>query len=143
MIEIHGNIWEHFKKGVPICITTNGFVKENGDAVMGAGVAKQAKFLFPDLPKELGNNIRKNGNRVFYFEKYNIFTFPVKHYWWQNADIDLIKKSLNELVNYIDIHNIKTVILPKPGCGNGRLNWKIVKENIDDICTDNIKIISY
>lgn len=39
--EVVGNMW-----AIPAdayCITTNGFVKKNGEAVMGAGCAKEAR----------------------------------------------------------------------------------------------------
>lgn len=52
--------------GMPdaICITTNGFVKRNGECVMGKGCAKQAAVKYPGLTKDLGTAIRANGNVV-------------------------------------------------------------------------------
>ena len=41
MNEITGNILNYIgKPKTLVCITTNGFVKNNGEAVMGAGCAK-------------------------------------------------------------------------------------------------------
>lgn len=51
MKEVYGDIWEYHKQGYWIVITTNGFVKKNGCAVMGRGVAKQAVTKYPSLPK--------------------------------------------------------------------------------------------
>ena len=45
MIEIHGNLWQ-----LPATwrgITTNGFVRKNGTAVMGRGCAREAATRFP------------------------------------------------------------------------------------------------
>lgn len=140
--EIKGDLWDYYENGIPVCITTNGFIKKNGELVMGAGVAKQAKYVFPELPKILGDHIRKNGNRVYYLEEYNIFSFPTKHYWWQKSDIDLIKTSLIQLTNLMEIHKIQKIILPRPGAGNGRLHWNDIKEQIKNLANDNIYFIS-
>lgn len=47
-----------------ICITTNGFVKRSGAAVMGAGVAKQAKERWRFIDYTLGQYINLFGNVV-------------------------------------------------------------------------------
>lgn len=47
-----------------LCITTNGFVKSNGECVMGKGIAKQIKQYFPNIPKDLGKLIKTKGNKV-------------------------------------------------------------------------------
>lgn len=126
MIEIKGDIWNWHLLGYPICITTNGTLKKNGEGVMGAGVAKEAKGLWPDLPRALGQHLRDEGNHMTYFPKENIFLFPVKHEWYQPADLKLIERSCLELSNFMNSPQFKlpTVILPRPGCGNGKLNWE-------------------
>ena len=45
-----------------LCVTTNGFIKRNGECVMGAGCAKQIAELDPTIPKALGTKIKANGN---------------------------------------------------------------------------------
>lgn len=47
-----------------ICLTTNGFVKRSGAAVMGAGVAKQAKERWRWIDYTLGENIELFGNTL-------------------------------------------------------------------------------
>ena len=46
-----------------ICITTNGFVRRNGRAVMGRGCAAEAARKFPGIDRILGERIRRCGNR--------------------------------------------------------------------------------
>lgn len=122
-----------------LAITTNGFVKRNGAAVMGAGVAKQATQRIPGIEYELGRRISRLGNRVAriagpdcptYFDR-NVVSFPVKHHWREAADLDLIERSIDELVNIADFFSVDTIYLPKPGCGNGRLNWLDVKSVLE------------
>lgn len=76
-----GNILDQIGKVSAICITTNGFVKNNGEAVMGMGIAKQMAERYPELPAILGTAIRMHGNRVNYLMKIGdtaIYSFPVK-----------------------------------------------------------------
>ncbi len=67
-----------------ICIPVNGYVKKEGVAVMGRGVAQQAAELFPKLPKALGTKVNIGGNNVHAFtfdfrgQQKNLVTFPVK-----------------------------------------------------------------
>jgi hypothetical protein len=109
---------------------------------MGAGVAKEAKEKFKFFSKILGDMIKKNGNNVFMFTGERILTFPTKHNWFENSDVELIKKSAKQLVKYINEFKIPRVYLPRPGCGNGKLKWKDVKPAIEKILDDRILIVS-
>lgn len=128
------NIWTFQRNDSHIVIPTNGFVKSNGRAVMGRGLAAQCANYYPDMPKRLGEHIEGNGNHVGEFwtiRQYNspehfIFTFPVKHKWWEDADLELIERSAKELAEMTE-GKIYRVYLPLVGCGNGRLKWEDVK----------------
>lgn len=60
---IKDDIWNYLYK-YPIVITTNGFVKNNGQLVMGKGIAQQArdKFKNLELDKYLGSLVSDIGN---------------------------------------------------------------------------------
>ena len=148
MKEIKGDVWELMKGEFQVvCITTNGFVKSNGECVMGAGIAKTCRDTFDGIAKKLGAYIKKYGNRVFVLHKYEdgvILTFPVKHNWWEDADIKLIKKSCKELIELLDKNpHITKVLLPRPGCGNGKLNWADVKPVIEEILDDRVYVATF
>jgi len=146
MKEMKGNIWETADY---IVIPTNGFIKINGECVMGRGLAKQMKDKIPEFPKILGDRIKAEGNHVHEFSyPYYVFSFPVKHNWWEKADLALIEQSAKELRTIIDSFNkpmTRKVYIPHVGCGNGGLNWKDVKPilekylNIDEVvvCDNN------
>ena len=87
-----GNIWDYRETGY-IVIPTNGIIKTNGENVMGRGLALQAKNKYPDFPRALGNFLKKKGNTVGFFTP-NLITFPVKHKWYEKADLELIEKRL-------------------------------------------------
>lgn len=135
--EIVADIWDkQFENDIKV-ITTNGNVKKDSRAVMGKGLALQASLKYFDLDMKLGENILYNGNRVFYYPEYKIITFPTKHNWWENSDLDLIYKSMIQLYNLCCYFNIKKVIFTHVGCNNGGLNWKNVKLKINDILSNN------
>jgi hypothetical protein len=128
MKEIKGDIWIEAKKvdGL-VVVPTNGFVKKNGECVMGRGLAQQIKEKYPDFPKTLGSFIQTLGNHVYAFiEPYHVITFPVKHNWWERADLKLIEQSCDE-IGLLERKDFPTIFLPHVGCGNGGLSWIDVK----------------
>lgn len=132
MLELRGryDIFQLPQNGEAVCVTTNGVVKADGHAVMGAGIAKQADQLF-NLSKRLGDYINQYGNRVFNMGKYTngsqlitVITFPTKHHWKNDSDINLIIKSCEQLVEVCDKFGITKCYLTPPGCGCGNLSWE-------------------
>lgn len=144
MKEIQGDIWDFYDKGYWIVITTNGSIKKNGEAVMGRGTALQAKQRFPTLPKELGYRLREHGNNLKVFFNYRIITFPVKDEWMQKASLTLIDThafALKRLVDYSDAAEWAPVYLARPGCGNGRLDWKDVRPILERYLDDRFVVV--
>jgi len=125
MQEINGNIWDQYTLGRWVVITTNGEVRKDGACVMGRGVAKQAADKLPDLPYKLGNAIKAGGNNVHVFDDLKMIALPVKHNWRDQADLELIAKSLQQLVAWADIPPRKhgKFYIVRAGTGNGRLRW--------------------
>lgn len=131
-----------------VCITTNGIVKRDGHAVMGAGIAKQANQMF-NLSEKLGKLLKIHGNHTLYMgtvhaygKFYSLFTFPTKHDWRNNSDIMLITQSAKELVALCDKLNIHTCYLPPVGCGLGGLDWETqVKPVLEPILDDRFIIV--
>lgn len=64
MILMQRDMWDYWGVADAVCITTNGWVKSNGENVMGAGCAGEAAKRFPGIAYHLGQAIRKNGHRV-------------------------------------------------------------------------------
>lgn len=146
-----------------ICITTNGHVKANGQAVMGRGTAKGASQRFYGIQTLLGTKISKRGNRVHRLTRtkeeipylklprkheklvvgvpWHIVSFPVKVHWKDKADLKLIKASCIQLKKLVDKMGWERVLLPRPGCGNGQLKWKQVKPVVKDILGYDDRIV--
>lgn len=144
VIEIEGNIWTYHDKGNWVVIPTNSYVKANGQAVMGRGLALQAKLKYPNLPNELGRRLKKFGAHV-YPMSWNMVAFPVKDHWAGNAILDLILRSCIELVYYVECSDLTKIeppiYLPKVGCGNGKLNWWDVAPILEKYLDDRFTIV--
>ena len=140
MKEVVGNLWNYYGKAV-IVITTNGFVKNNGECVMGKGCAFEAKKRFPALPMKLGALIKEHGNKVHYADE--VVAFPVKHNWWEKADVRLIERSAVELVDLTNQKAWENVVIPRPGCGNGGLEWEAVKPILEKYLDDRFSVITF
>ena len=138
MKEVSGDVWDHHNQGHWVVITVNGSVRKDSCAVMGRGVAKQAAERFPNLSSELGERIRIGGNKVWVMVNYGIFTFPVKHNWWEKADLTLIEQSARELSQ---VHVEPPIYMVRPGCGNGGLDWKDVKPILERYLDDRFVVV--
>ena len=126
-------------------VTTNGFVKRNGEAVMGAGCARELRDAVPSAPQKLGRLIRLHGNRPVRFLAVNgahVASLPVKVHWKLAADLDLIEASVRSLVLMADRFGYTNVVLPHPGCGNGRLKWADVKGRIAPLLDDRFTVVT-
>lgn len=140
MREITGNIWDYLG-GAIIAITTNGVVAGNGDAVFGAGCARQALAHFPDLKERLGRLLREAGNHVHCLGD-GMVSFPVEATPWENPDPRLIARSARELRELADRHGWETVVVPRPGCGGGGLDWREVRPLLEEAFDDRFLVIS-
>jgi hypothetical protein len=149
MKEVTGNLWT-YPADVRV-ITTNGFVKKDGKAVMGRGCALEAAKRWPTLPYELGKNLKIVGNVPVRLRQdaagAALYTFPVKHHWYQKADLALIKQSAKLLVDKLDPlypnDGGHVIVIPRPGCGNGQLRWEDVKPVLEPIFDDRFHIITF
>ena len=151
MKEVYGDLWTYHHGLEPhykpiICITTNGYVKKDGSAVMGRGVAKECLLKHRGIDATLGYLIRTYGNQVqMIIKDYEIpiYAFPVKHHWRELADFDLIQGSAGQLANLAMANPMNIYILPRPGCGNGQRDWLTeVRPIIEPILPDNVHVIT-
>lgn len=128
MIEFKtGNILESSAQCLVNTVNCEGF--------MGKGIAYQFKEKFPENNKEYiracKSGVFKIGKILFYEEGGKIIAnFPTKDKWREKSEYSYIDEGLTALVNGISIKNIKSVAIPPLGCGNGGLDWNLVKEKI-------------
>lgn len=152
MKEEIGDLFENIGTADVLCITTNGDVNKAGQAVMGRGVALQAAKRWPPIRHALASALKHRGNVVNVLGVIGgqthlpiegcrataIVAFPVKHHWWQKADLALIEESAMRLAGEYSPERTtaRRIVLPRAGCGNGGLSWEevrpILARHLDD-----------
>ncbi len=169
MKETRGDLFELANQnsaGVAV-ITTNGFIKRNGHAVMGRGCALKATQLYPGIAAELGEKLKYGGNTPHILRP-KLITFPVKPSWvtyngdnvvahvkhiftegenvpgWAaKADPDIIRRSAKAIVVIANtVMKDAQFYLPRPGCGAGELCWEDVKPILSQILDDRFTCCS-
>ena len=145
MREAEGNLWE-VSCDLRV-ITTNGAVRSDGAAIMGRGCALEAKQRFPGIDLKLGRLLREHGNRVMRLTQLSdgsvLGSFPVKHHWKEEADPALIRRSAEQLIALANRFHYTNVLIPRPGCGNGKLSWEQVRPILSEILDNRFTVITF
>jgi hypothetical protein len=142
MREASSNLWDLHESGAIVCITTNGAVSRQGRAQLLRGCARQAAERFPGLALRLGGLIAAEGNHVHDLGD-GLVSFPVEETPYDYPDPAIIRRSAMELAALADSRHWQEVILPRPGCGSGGLDWKDVRPRIEQILDDRFVVITY
>lgn len=113
----------------------------NTVGVMGKGIALQFKNQYPKNYKIYKEACKKGELKVgevlvvkdgdILCEKY-IINFPTKEHWRSPSEISYIQEGLEALKESIKEYNIQSIAIPPLGCGNGGLDWTVVKPMIVD-----------
>jgi len=138
-----GNIWEFHNEGEYITVTINRCLRSNGFAVMGAGIAKQARIRFPEIESVVGAWIKSDPQKLVYRDDGYKMLFVVTKYDWRfNSSYEIVKNSTIELLKICQNIDGNVHVVPF-GAGMGGLDLKtvvsIMGEILDDkyICHNN------
>lgn len=141
MIEKCGDLFEIRRNYDAICCTTNAVVKSNGELVMGAGVAKAFSEHYPWLAHNWGQRVKKYPDIDVFVtlmrSKPHLIYFRTKNHYKDKSRVDDVESAIFNLVDLTNRIGWKKVLLPRPGCGYGELDWKkdvkhILEKNLDD-----------
>ncbi len=154
MIEKTGNIWRFHDYDWWVVVTTNIGWRQNGHAVMGAGIAKYAATLYPELLEWYGARCQKylEQTAVCLYPPGRLILFPTKKLnkqspwlsWQHKSSVDLIEKSTKQLKKLGEVLKerqtlSKGIALPLVGCKNGKLDKEVVlpilRKHLDDSFT--------
>ena len=112
----------------------------NEVGVMGKGVALMFRESFPESAKVYQTAAKAGAVRVGHIfvtesasliaPKY-ILHFPTKKHWRHPSRIEWIRDGLDDLVRVVRERRIQSVALPPLGCGNGGLDWEVVRREIE------------
>lgn len=130
--------------------------------VMGAGLALQFKIQYPDMFKfyknVCRNRVLKPGYPIIYHKQTSslvrlqgIVLFPTKYDWREDSKSEYIESGLKRLIEVISETNLSlgntkidtSIAFPKLGCGLGKLDWNMVKEQMISILSNNDKVDTF
>lgn len=144
MLERHGDIWSQLGKGL-VCVTTNSVVKSNGELVMGAGIAREAKERLPWLPIAAGYQVRKScgsGGRYGLIVIGPVGLFQSKTHWKLPSDLKTIELATDELQKWATAHRHVPIHVNFPGINHGKLTRDEVYPIIERL-PDQVTVWSY
>lgn len=107
--------------------------------VMGKGVALEFKNRWPAnfrAYKKVCDSGSLKPGRMFVYDTKELFAsegprylvnFPTKAHWRSKSKIEYVENGLDALVDAIVEYDIKSIAIPPLGCGNGGLDWEVVK----------------
>ncbi|WP_341302294.1 macro domain-containing protein [Lysinibacillus sp. FSL H8-0500] len=121
---------------------------------MGKGVAKEFAKRYPILLNEYKEKCKRKEiiigkNYIYEIPQAKrtkfIINFPTKNHWRFDSKIEYIDKGLNDLVEVIEKYKLKSIAMPALGCGNGGLDWEVVKPLIVNKLSNliDVEIIIY
>jgi O-acetyl-ADP-ribose deacetylase (regulator of RNase III) len=125
--------------------------------VMGKGVALEFKQRWPDnfkFYKAACDTKTLIPGRILVYENLRLFgvdgprflvNFPTKAHWRSPSKLTYIEDGLDALIDEIRHLDIKSIALPPLGCGNGGLDWAIVKPVIAEKLStlDGVEVVVF
>ena len=117
----------------------------NEVGVMGKGIALMFREAFPvntrvyEEAAKAGNvrvgRMLVTENRALVGPRW-IINFPTKKHWRQPSKLEWVRDGLKDLGRVLRESNIHSVALPPLGCGNGGLDWVLVRREIESALGD-------
>ncbi|WP_255346160.1 macro domain-containing protein [Butyrivibrio sp. FC2001] len=100
--------------------------------VMGKGLALELKNKYPEMVeayKDLCDKKALNGGELALFKGEDrwVLLFPTKKHGRSPSKIEYIEEGLKKFCAVWDKLNIDLIAFSKLGCGNGGLDWNVVK----------------
>ena len=127
----------------------------NTVGVMGKGIALHFKEMFPYNFSVYADTCKKGElvpGKMLVVKDSNlalgeriVINFPTKVHWRQSSKYEYIEEGLKDLARVIVEYRINSIAIPPLGCGNGGLDWAIVKEMIEHSLSslDGVEISVY
>lgn len=148
-----------------ICITTNGQFTIDGWAAMGGGCAGVCAKRWPETSRRLCKCLKNFGVNVPFVigaldDKFEyiepslkiikdkkfrclIFSFPTINNLIDGANLELIKNSAKELRILTDRFELDGIVVPRPGCGIGSLEYSDVKPVLEPFFDNRFTVVSF
>lgn len=104
----------------------------NTVGVMGKGLALEFKKRYPKMFEEYKKQCHDGwlhvGDLMLWRAKdHFVLNFPTKKHWKDPSSLIYVEAGLLSFVNKYESYGISSIAFPKLGCGNGGLDWEVVK----------------
>lgn len=141
-----GNLLEADVEAVVNTVNTVG--------VMGKGIALMFKERYPEIFKEYSVACKRGEIQVgsmFVTETGElsgprwVIHFPTKKHWRAPTQLEWVEDGLRDLRDVIVRNEIRSIALPPLGCGNGGLEWSVVRSIVESALADldTVDIVVY
>lgn len=101
----------------------------NTEGVMGKGIAKEFKKLFPAMFKQYQDYCEQKKlsiGTLYLYKTPNkwVLNFPTKKSWRNPSKLEYLELGLQKFVENYTNKGIHSIAFPPLGCGNGELDWE-------------------
>lgn len=137
------DIWDPVFNGPGVwrVIPTNIELDYRERAVMGAGLALEAARRRPDLPERYGQHLRI-GKSILFLEDEGLILLPTKVSWRRPSEIEFLLLMAESMKRTADReYPNDLIVLPRLGCGHGRLNWGTVAPRLEQVFSSDRYVI--
>jgi O-acetyl-ADP-ribose deacetylase (regulator of RNase III) len=120
----------------------------NTVGVMGKGIAKSFKQIYPDMFREYQDLCEKgafNIGNLWLYKTPNkwVLNFPTKKHWRQPSKPEFIEEGLKKFIDTYHVYGITSISFPLLGCGNGELDWETQVRPLMERYLKNLPITVY
>ncbi|HIO96613.1 MAG TPA: Appr-1-p processing protein [Leucothrix sp.] len=126
----------------------------NTVGVMGKGIALMFKERFAKNMQEYAKACKAKEvqtGKMFVTETGElmgakwIVNFPTKQHWRSKSKLEWVVDGLQDLKQFIQTQQIKSIAIPPLGAGNGGLAWPVIREQIEKALADldGVEILVY
>jgi O-acetyl-ADP-ribose deacetylase (regulator of RNase III) len=113
----------------------------NTEGVMGKGIALQFRQAFPPMYRAYEAACKRGEVQLGKMDVHDmggllggprwIINFPTKGHWRSKSRLADVDSGLADLVRVVRELSIQSIALPPLGCGNGGLDWDVVRPRIE------------
>ena len=119
------------------CIPSSGAIV-GGVAVLDSVIGIEARQRYNDLDADLARLLTSRGNHV-HLVRPGVLSFPIKQYDWSGPSLDIIRRSVGELMAVV---GDAVTLLPRPVGPADSLSWDEVLPVLSSL-PDNVIVIQH
>lgn len=100
---------------------------------MGAGLAKEFSWRYPEMYSDYKSACKSKTLKIGTIHTWEngkicIANLPTKNRWIERSEYSTINTGMRELVKFLLKSELRTVAIPRLGCGLGGLDWGTVRK---------------